>query len=60
MTAIRHTATLTEWNSEHGIAQADSGTAYPVSHQQLYYAPYQIGSRIQNLYSLFPSTSFMP
>ena len=47
MTAFRHTATLTEWNGEHGIAQADNGTAYPVSHQQLYYAPYQIGSRIQ-------------
>nr|WP_314229434.1 hypothetical protein [uncultured Kingella sp.] len=47
MTAIRHTATLTEWNGEQGIAQADSGTAYPVSRQQLYYAPYQIGSRIQ-------------
>lgn len=47
MTAIRHTATLTEWNGEHGIAQADSGEQYSVTRAQLYYAPYTVGSRIQ-------------
>ncbi len=47
MTAIRHTATLTEWNGEQGIAQTDSGEQYPVTRAQLYYAPYTVGSRIQ-------------
>lgn len=47
MTAIRHTATLTEWNGEHGIAQTDSGEQYSVTRAQLYYAPYVVGSRIQ-------------
>ena len=47
MTAIRHTATLTAWNGEQGIAQADSGEQYSVTRAQLYYAPYTVGSRIQ-------------
>lgn len=47
MTAIRYTATLTAWNGEQGIAQADSGEQYSVTRAQLYYAPYTVGSRIQ-------------
>lgn len=47
MTVIRHTATLTEWNGEQGIAQTDSGEQYSITRAQLYYAPYTVGSRIQ-------------
>ena len=47
MVAICHTATLTEWNGEQGIVQADSGEQYLITRAQLYYAPYTVGSRIQ-------------
>ena len=47
MTAIRHTATLTEWNGEQGIAQTDSGEQYSITRQQMYYSPYHVGSRVQ-------------